>query len=163
MHRIVHVFCLIIEGLGEKCEKIGIVVFVIAIILIILGLSLFFLPKVDNTKDTKKLQNDSKKLKELHCLDDLCVKKMDVIYDNKQKVGTIRFYLQNTGSDNLSSGFVKVIFDNNNQKEFIFRYSDFLPQDIQSVEIQFTDKDIIQTTDYRLHWLSEEELQSINS
>ena len=144
-------------------KKIGIVVFVIAIILIILGLSLFFLPKVDNTKDTKKLQNDSKKLKELHCLDDLCVKKMDVIYDNKQKVGTIRFYLQNTGSDNLSSGFVKVIFDNNNQKEFIFRYSDFLPQDIQSVEIQFTDKDIIQTTDYRLHWLSEEELQSINS
>lgn len=144
-------------------KKIGIVVFVIAIILIILGLSLFFLPKVDNTKDTKELQNDSKKLKELHCLDDLCVKKMDVIYDNKQKVGTIRFYLQNTGSDNLSSGFVKVIFDNNNQKEFIFRYSDFLPQDIQSVEIQFTDKDIIQTTDYRLHWLSEEELQSINS
>lgn len=143
-------------------KKIGIVVFVIAIILIILGLSLFFLPKVDNTKDTKELQNDSKKLKELHCLDDLCVKKMDVIYDNKQKVGTIRFYLQNTGSDNLSSGFVKVIFDNN-QKEFIFRYSDFLPQDIQSVEIQFTDKDIIQTTDYRLHWLSEEELQSINS
>ena len=144
-------------------KKIGIVVFVIAIILIILGLSLFFLPKVDNTKDTKELQNDSKKLKELHCLDDLCVKKMDVIYDNKQKVGTIRFYLQNTGSDNLSSGFVKVIFDNNNQKEFIFRYSDFLPQDIQSVEIQFTDKDIIQTTDYRLYWLSEEELQSINS
>ncbi len=144
-------------------KKIGIVVFVIAIILIILGLSLSFLPKVDNTKDTKELQNDSKKLKELHCLDDLCVKKMDVIYDNKQKVGTIRFYLQNTGSDNLSSGFVKVIFDNNNQKEFIFRYSDFLPQDIQSVEIQFTDKDIIQTTDYRLHWLSEEELQSINS
>ncbi len=144
-------------------KKIGIVVFVIAIILIILGLSLFFFPKVDNTKDTKELQNDSKKLKELHCLDDLCVKKMDVIYDNKQKVGTIRFYLQNTGSDNLSSGFVKVIFDNNNQKEFIFRYSDFLPQDIQSVEIQFTDKDIIQTTDYRLHWLSEEELQSINS
>lgn len=144
-------------------KKIGIVVFVIAIILIVLGLSLSFLPKVDNTKDTKELQNDSKKLKELHCLDDLCVKKMDVIYDNKQKVGTIRFYLQNTGSDNLSSGFVKVIFDNNNQKEFIFRYSDFLPQDIQSVEIQFTDKDIIQTTDYRLHWLSEEELQSINS
>lgn len=144
-------------------KKIGIVVFVIAIILIILGLSLSFLPKVDNTKDTKELQNDSKKLKELHCLDDLCVKKMDVIYDNKQKVGTIRFYLQNTGSDNLSSGFVKVIFDNNNQKEFIFRYSDFLPQDIQSVEIQFTDKDIIQTTDYRLHWLSEEELQNINS
>lgn len=144
-------------------KKIGIVVFVIAIILIILGLSLSFLPKVDNTKDTKELQNDSKKLKELHCLDDLCVKKMDVIYDNKQKVGTIHFYLQNTGSDNLSSGFVKVIFDNNNQKEFIFRYSDFLPQDIQSVEIQFTDKDIIQTTDYRLHWLSEEELQSINS
>lgn len=144
-------------------KKIGIVLFVIAIILIILGLSLSFLPKVDNTKDTKELQNDSKKLKELHCLDDLCVKKMDVIYDNKQKVGTIRFYLQNTGSDNLSSGFVKVIFDNNNQKEFIFRYSDFLPQDIQSVEIQFTDKDIIQTTDYRLHWLSEEELQSINS
>lgn len=144
-------------------KKIRIVVFVIAIILIILGLSLSFLPKVDNTKDTKELQNDSKKLKELHCLDDLCVKKMDVIYDNKQKVGTIRFYLQNTGSDNLSSGFVKVIFDNNNQKEFIFRYSDFLPQDIQSVEIQFTDKDIIQTTDYRLHWLSEEELQSINS
>ena len=144
-------------------KKIGIVVFVIAIILIILGLSLSFLPKVDNTKDTKELQNDSKKLKELHCLDDLCVKKMDVIYDNKQKVGTIRFYLQNTGSDNLSSGFVKVIFDNDNQKEFIFRYSDFLPQDIQSVEIQFTDKDIIQTTDYRLHWLSEEELQSINS
>ena len=144
-------------------KKIGIVVFVIAIILIILGLSLSFLPKVDNTKDTKELQNDSKKLKELHCLDDLCVEKMDVIYDNKQKVGTIRFYLQNTGSDNLSSGFVKVIFDNNNQKEFIFRYSDFLPQDIQSVEIQFTDKDIIQTTDYRLHWLSEEELQSINS
>lgn len=147
----------------KNMKKIRIVVFVIAIILIILGLSLSFLPKVDNTKDTKELQNDSKKLKELHCLDDLCVKKMDVIYDNKQKVGTIRFYLQNTGSDNLSSGFVKVIFDNNNQKEFIFRYSDFLPQDIQSVEIQFTDKDIIQTTDYRLHWLSEEELQSINS
>ena len=144
-------------------KKIGIVVFVIAIILIILGLSLSFLPKVDNTKDTKELQNDSKNLKELHCLDDLCLNQMYVIYDNKQKVGTIRFYLQNTGSDNLSSGFVKVIFDNNNQKEFIFRYSDFLPQDIQSVEIQFTDKDIIQTTDYRLHWLSEEELQSINS
>ena len=156
-------FCLIIEGLGEKYEKNRNCYLCYCNYFNYFRVKFIFLPKVDNTKDTKELQNDSKKLKELHCLDDLCVKKMDVIYDNKQKVGTIRFYLQNTGSDNLSSGFVKVIFDNNNQKEFIFRYSDFLPQDIQSVEIQFTDKDIIQTTDYRLYWLSEEELQSINS
>ena len=146
-------------------RKLGFVIFGIAILLIVSGIVMFFLPEkqVSKTEPSKTVKNESEKLGEIHCLDSLCVEKMEISYQEGQKVGSIRFYLQNTGEGNLPTGFVKVVFDNDNQKEFILHYTDFLPGDVQSVEIEFTEKDITEATDYQMQWLTEEELQNINS
>ena len=146
-------------------RMLGFVIFGIAIVLIVAGVVMFFLPEkqVSKPESTKTIKNESEKLEEVHCLDSICVEKMEVSYQEGQEVGSIRFYLQNTGEVNLPAGFVKVVFDNDNQKEFILRYTDFLPGDVQSVEIEFTEKDITETTDYQMQWLTEEELQNVNS
>ena len=146
-------------------RKLVFVIFGVAIVLIAAGVVVLFLPEkqVSNPESSKTIKNESEKLEETHCLDSLCVEKMEVSYQEGQAVGSIRFYLQNTGEVNLPAGFVKVVFDNDNQKEFILRYTDFLPGDVQSVEIEFTEKDITETTDYQMQWLTEEELQNVNS
>ena len=124
-------------------RKLGFVIFGIAIVLIVAGVVMFFLPEkqVSKPESTKTIKNESEKLEEVHCLDSLCVESMEISYQEGQEVGSIRFYLQNTGEVNLPAGFVKVVFDNDNQKEFILRYTDFLPGDVQSVEIEFTEKE----------------------
>ena len=146
-------------------RKLVFVIFGVAIVLIAAGVVVLFLPEkqVSNPESSKTIKNESEKLEETHCLDSLYVEKMEVSYQEGQEVGSIRFYLQNTGEVNLPAGFVKVVFDNDNQKEFILRYTDFLPGDVQSVEIEFTEKDITETTDYQMQWLTEEELQNVNS
>ena len=143
--------------------KVGFIIVLLAVVLIVVGLVLVFLPDREEAKPNKTITNDSEELKKLHCLDGLCVEKMDISYNEGEGVGSILFYIQNTGEVDVPAGFLKVVFDNSNQKEFILRYVDFLPGDTQSIEIEFTEKDITETTDYELQYLTEEELQTVTS
>lgn len=152
--------------------KVGFIIVGFAVILIVIGVVMAFLPKEDATSNSKsksesepteEITNDSVELEKVHCLDSLCVENMNVSYDEGQGVGSIQFFIQNTGATTLPAGFIKVVFDNNAQNTFILRYSDFAPESIQSIEIEFTEKGITETTDYQLQYLTDEELQTVTS
>ena len=84
--------------------KVGFIIVGFAVILIVIGVVMAFLPKEDATSNSKsksesepteEITNDSVELEKVHCLDSLCVENMNVSYDEGQGVGSIQFFIQN--------------------------------------------------------------------
>ena len=69
--------------------KVGFIIVGFAVILIVIGVVMAFLPKEDATSNSKsksesepteEITNDSVELEKVHCLDSLCVENMNVSY-----------------------------------------------------------------------------------
>ena len=142
-------------------KKIATILIVIAIILLIIGLSysiLFTKKTVINSNYDYIDKTISKK----RCLDNnICVDGIDISYNDE--IGNISFMLINFSSSIRTSSFFKIVLidKNNEEVEYILHYEDMIPNSLQSVALETLSKEIRNIKDYKLEELSELELEEV--
>ncbi len=107
--------------------------------------------------ELKDKTNNSEKLLEKHCLDDLCVNSIKVSV--APNMGIMQFELQNIGSQTLPAGFVKMVCKNDSSKVYYIYHNAMKPNEIALFQYQFTDKSPYEIDDYVLMELSPKELK----
>ncbi len=133
-------------------KKYIIGIFVIAVLLI--GTGLFFL--LNNPSTSSKLKDNTKTNKDYfnditgkHCIKNLCIESVEVSYIIKQKQGNLKFKLTNTDkSKTQESG--SFTFTPNSSTELAAYYDEIPAGESVNVKITFTDKKVINMTDYKL-------------
>ena len=145
-------------------KKSIIIILVCAIVLILAGI--IFISVSDNEglsnyKISKTLTNKSQNLLNSHCLNELCVESMNITYNKGQ--GEIKFTLQNTSQVPVDGNYLKLVFDNNQDLTYIYRYENMNPSDSTSVVIEFQEEELINAKDYEIKELSIEELNEFKN
>lgn len=137
-------------------------IIIIAVILIVLGVSIIFFANDKPVKKVSKtLTNDSTNLLSTHCLNDLCVNSMDITYNKGQ--GEIEFVLRNNSQVLAPSNYLKIVFDKNADLSYIYRYDDINPLDSVNVVIEFQEKELLDISDYEIKELSTRELNEFKA
>lgn len=143
---------------------ITIILIVACILLIGGGILLITTSKNDtssNDKVRKTLTNSSPNLQNTHCLNDLCIKSMDIKYSKEN--GEIEFVLENTGQTSIQGNYLKLIFDKNEDLTYVYRYDNIDALNSVNVVIEFQEKELIDTIDYEIKELSTRELHEIKT
>ena len=145
-------------------KKSIIIILVCAIVLILAGIIFISVSDnggLSNYKISKTLTNKSQNLLNSHCLNELCVESMNITYNKGQ--GEIKFTLQNTSQDIVDGNYLKLVFDNNQDLTYIYRYENMNPSDSTSVVIEFQEEELINAKDYEIKELSIEELNEFKN
>lgn len=133
------------------------VILIVAVILIILGVSIIFIEKDTTSKKVSQpLKNNSTNLLSTHCLNDLCVDSMNINYSNGQ--GQIEFVLKNNSEIAAQGNYLKLVFDNNEDLSYIYRYDNINALDSVNVVIEFQEKELINASNYEIKELTTREL-----
>lgn len=145
-------------------KKVIIIIVVLALILIVFGCIFITIQNINksaNKEVSQVLTNTSNNLQNSHCLNNLCVNSMEIIYNKGQ--GEIKFTLQNTSQDIVDGNYLKLVFDNNQDLTYIYRYENMNPSDSTSVVIEFQEEELINAKDYEIKELSIEELNEFKN
>ena len=95
-------------------KKVIIIIVVLALVLIVFGCIFITIQNINksaNKEVSQVLTNTSNNLQNSHCLNNLCVNSMEIIYNKGQ--GEIKFTLQNTSQVPVDGNYLKLVFDNN--------------------------------------------------
>ena len=145
-------------------KKIVVVIISCAIILIILGCIVAFMNNNSNTDNngiSNVSTNKSENLQTSHCLNDLCVASMNITYNKGE--GKIEFVLQNTSSLPVEGNYLKLVFDNNQDLSYIYRYDAMEPSASTNIVIEFAEKELIDVKDYQITELTTRELNEFKN
>ena len=114
---------------------------------------------LSNYKISKTLTNKSQNLLNSHCLNELCVESMNITYNKGE--GEIKFVLKNTGQNVVQGNYLKLVFDNNQDLSYVYRYDAINVLNSVNVVIEFQEKELIDASDYEIKELSTVELNEI--
>lgn len=145
-------------------KKVIIIIVVLALVLIVFGCIFITIQNTNksaNKEVSQVLTNTSNNLQNSHCLNNLCVNSMEIIYNKGQ--GEIKFTLQNTSQVPVDGNYLKLVFDNNQDLSYIYRYENMNPSDSTSVVIEFQEEELINVKDYEIKELSIEELNEFKN
>lgn len=145
-------------------KKIIIIIVIFALILIVFGCVFIRIQNNNSSTDkevSKVLTNTSDNLRNSHCLNELCVNTMEITYNNGQ--GQIEFTLQNTGQVDVNGNYLKLVFDNNQDLSYIYRFDNMKPSDTTNVVIEFQEEELIDASDYEIKELSVDELNEFKN
>ena len=143
-------------------KKSIIIILVCAIVLILAGIIFISVSDnggLSNYKISKTLTNKSQNLLNSHCLNELCVESMNITYNKGQ--GEIKFTLQNTSQVPVDGNYLKLVFDNNQDLSYVYRYDAINVLNSVNVVIEFQEKELIDASDYEIKELSTVELNEI--
>lgn len=140
-------------------EKRFLIIIIISIIMIILGVIVYFI--FNNTNNTNNANNNkyNEVVEKEVCLDNLCVEKVEINFNNNSEM--INFQIKNKGEMPIQNGYFKIVFNNN--KSYITRHGTIEPNNTEGVEIELYNEKPFSINNYELQYLSDEELQMINS
>ena len=155
-----------------KNSKTKYIVVIIALILLILigmiEIFIFSKPKNNSQGDSKnqyfvsseKIEEDLKtytndNLQKIHCVDSVCIENVTFHYDSNS--GRIDYLIENQ-SDKTSSGYLKLIFEN---QSFIISYEKLEPNQKTEGSSYYEKIEIQNREDYVLEKLKEEEKDKI--
>ena len=143
-------------------KKSIIIILVCAIVLILAGIIFISVSDnggLSNYKISKTLTNKSQNLLNSHCLNELCVESMNITYNKGE--GEIKFVLKNTGQNVVQGNYLKLVFDNNQDLSYVYRYDAINVLNSVNVVIEFQEKELIDASDYEIKELSTVELNEI--
>ena len=155
---------LVLEEVIDLKKKVIIIIVVLALVLIVFGCIFITIQNTNksaNKEVSQVLTNTSNNLQNSHCLNNLCVNSMEIIYNKGQ--GEIKFTLQNTSQVPVDGNYLKLVFDNNQDLTYIYRYENMNSSDSISVVIEFQEEELIDVKDYEIKELSIEELNEFKN
>ncbi len=107
----------------------------------------------------KDKENNSLKLHESHCLENLCIN--DVSMKVVRGAGFVNFEIQNIGDETIPEGFVKIVDKNNPSRYYYVFFSDIKGGDKTFYQIQLGDQVPFDLDDYNIVKLTSEELDKV--
>lgn len=143
-------------------KKSIIIILVCAIVLILAGIIFISVSDnggLSNYKISKTLTNKSQNLLNSHCLNELCIESMNITYNKGE--GEIKFVLKNTGQNVVQGNYLKLVFDDNQDLSYVYRYDAINVLNSVNVVIEFQEKELIDASDYEIKELSTVELNEI--
>ena len=118
--------------------------------------------KEDKTQPVEETisKNKSKKIKEDHCLEELCLINTKIIYDNKNKIGEIEFNFKNKGTKTIQPGFIKIVAKDNPEISFTVYNLELQPNGEMPSLIQFQNTKVVDIEDFELKKPTEKEIEA---
>lgn len=130
---------------------------------------------IDKNKETKQEQvkedeyipdidvNESEKLKEQHCIENICIDTLSVVTDNDQKISVVSGELKNTSAQVIPEGYIKIIFKVGEETFEKMLYHDVIqPNGINVLEWQHHNEKLTEAPDYQLVKPTEAEILAEN-
>ena len=159
-------------------KKIYLSLTIISAIMFIISLYFGLFGMKKNSKDYKKnektLQNQttedkkglidkvSDKVKEKHCIDNICVKIHNLGKNNA--VGEVMFLITNNSNDYIEGNFIKITSEELHQMTLYFYYNSLKPNETTSVLSQYKpDIDLLKLKDYKVEFLTQNEIDNLTN
>lgn len=103
-------------------------------------------------------RNQSSLIPKKHCFDDVCIENMQITYEDGM-LGVISGDISNVSNKNISEGALKLSFQNGESVfSEIFLYPDLKVGEEFALEIQYTNYDILSSSDYSIVLPTDEEI-----
>lgn len=146
-------------------RKIILLILIIGASLLLVGsiLNVMFPPSVSNSRPSKGTPSKEKpsKLQEKHCLDALCLTKVEIINDSSG-IAVINGTITNISNETIPANCIKLIFEL--EQDSITKsicYLDLQAYQTVPLELQHQDKNLKKATDYKIEPFSSQELSQV--
>ena len=155
-------------------KKLGIIVLGIGGLLLVIGIILVSVNAIKGEPPTKNKEqveeyipdvdkNESEKLKEKHCLENICIDTLSVITDNDAKLSIVSGDLKNTSNQVIPAGYFKIVFTVGTETFDKMIYHGEIPANgVHPLEWQHNNEKLTQAPDYQLVKPTEAEIQAEN-
>ena len=160
-------------------KKLGISILIIGGIIILLGIvltSINVIKEATSDKDNKKEieqvegyisdvdKNKSEKFNKKHCLEKLCIEKLDVITDNNAKLSVVKGKLKNTSNESVPASYIKIVFTLGTETyEEILYHQEIPAEGTYTLEWLHKNEQLLQASDYKLEKPTENEIAPLES